>query len=326
MLFCTVYNSVYYTPDEFNYRNMPFKNALSITRSKKLETLVENRTHYTLSNAELNVYETHQEAEQVLLRFSQPVLASMIMGKKVMHLGENSSFDFFPGESVILPSNELMCIDFPEARLENPTKCLALTLSEDFINQVCHDLEEGMPRMDDANWYFTKENFHFTNDIAIHQIINRLIYVFAENHPSKDLFANMMLKELIIRIMQTDIRYNIDKGVEESTASRLSYVLNYIKKNLSEPLTVKTLSQKSYMSESHFYRSFKNEMGTSPVEYILQERISKATRLLRCTDRSVKDIAMECGFNNLSYFNRLFKRRFRKTPTIYREQDSGVTA
>ncbi len=303
---------------------MPFSNALHIQRSKQLDTLVENRTHYTLSNAELNVYETHKEAEQVLLRFDQPVLASMIMGKKVMHLGEKSSFDFFPGESVILPSHELMCIDFPEARFDNPTKCLALTLSEDYIQKVCNELSEDFPRLDDVNWYFTKENFHFTNDMAIHQIINRLIYVFAENHPSKDLFANMMLKELIIRIMQTDIRYNIDKGVEESTASRLSFVVNYIKKHLSEPLTVKTLSQKSYMSESHFYRAFKNEMGLTPVEYILQQRISKSCRLLRCTDKSVKEIAMECGFNSLSYFNRLFKRQFQLTPTEYREQESGL--
>ena len=63
-------------------------------QNRRLETYVENRTVYTLRNAELNVYETHQTAERVELTFNSPVLASMLSGKKVMHLRENT-FDFF---------------------------------------------------------------------------------------------------------------------------------------------------------------------------------------------------------------------------------------
>lgn len=51
-------------------------------QSRKLELVVENRTAYTLENAELNIYETHQIAKNVELTFSNPVLASMIRGKK----------------------------------------------------------------------------------------------------------------------------------------------------------------------------------------------------------------------------------------------------
>ena len=88
---------------------------------RRLESHVENRTVYTLQTAELNVYETHLHAEKVELAFGDTVLASMLRGKKVMHLRDNS-FDFFPGESVVLPPGELMRIDFPEATAENPTR------------------------------------------------------------------------------------------------------------------------------------------------------------------------------------------------------------
>ncbi|MBL7726407.1 MAG: hypothetical protein JNM68_01925, partial [Dinghuibacter sp.] len=54
---------------------------------RKLEHHVENRTCYTLKHAELNLFETHQAATSIFLTFPEPVLASMIMGKKVMHLG-----------------------------------------------------------------------------------------------------------------------------------------------------------------------------------------------------------------------------------------------
>lgn len=64
--------------------------------NRKLMSLVENRTIHTLNNAELNIFETHQQATQVLLQFSEPILASMIRGKKVMHLENTPSFGFFP--------------------------------------------------------------------------------------------------------------------------------------------------------------------------------------------------------------------------------------
>ncbi|SRR6056297_4300387 len=299
---------------------MPFSHSQHLEKGRKLETLVENRTRYALTHSELNLFETHQSAESVKLQFSEPTLASMIMGKKVMHLRDEAGFDFFPGESVILPADELMCIDFPEATRQRPTKCLALTLSEEFIQDVCHSLNQHQQRLDGDEWHFTRDNFHFTNDRAIHQIIDRLIFLFAENHPSKDLFADMMLRELVIRLMQTDIRYSMEKGVKETTGSRLQFILGYIRQHLDEDLSVEALSQKAYMSTSHFHRSFKSELGLSPVEYIHQERISKACQLLRSTELPIREIGLRCGFNHLSYFNRLFKRYTKCTPGAYRKK------
>ena len=74
--------------------------------ARRLEQEVENRTAYTIDTAELNIYETQHVAEKVELTFTNPVLASMIRGKKVMHLPGTPSFDLLPGESVIVPSEE----------------------------------------------------------------------------------------------------------------------------------------------------------------------------------------------------------------------------
>ena len=100
---------------------------------KRLETLVENRTVYTLRHSELNIFETYKQAEKVELQFNEPILASMLRGKKIMHLRDKPGFGFYPGESIILPSNELMHIDFPEATEQNPTQCLALRMSKEKI-------------------------------------------------------------------------------------------------------------------------------------------------------------------------------------------------
>lgn len=288
---------------------------------RRLESHVENRTVYTLQNAELNVYETHMHAEKVELAFGSPVLASMLRGKKVMHLRDNS-FDFFPGESVILPPSELMRIDFPEATEMNPTQCLALTMSNDKIGQVVDDLNEQHPRADEhREWRFTDYNFHFTNDVAINQIIARMIFLFTENHPSKDIFANFMLKELIIRLMQTEARKLLIEETElHQQDSRLAYAIKFIREHLHDPLSIDLLSKKACMSQTHFFRSFKNELGISPVDFVNNERIKLAKSLLRTPGKSINDVCYASGFNNVSYFNKMFKRATGATPSEYRAQ------
>lgn len=286
---------------------------------RRLETTVENRTVYSLQQAELNVYETHAVAEKVELAFQAPVLASMLRGKKVMHLRENS-FDFFPGESVVLPPGERMRIDFPEATMHNPTQCLALAIDEAAIRQVTTHLNETAPKLEEHGmWRFTDYNFHFTNDVAVNQIIARLIWLFTENHPSKDVFAGFMLKELVIRLMQTEARYLLTENTPAfQNNSRLAYVIQFIRDHLHDPLDIETLSKKACMSQTHFFRCFKTELGVSPVDFIHAERIRLAKELLRQATHSIAEVCYACGFNNLSYFNKIFKRATQLTPSEYK--------
>ncbi len=288
---------------------------------RKLESHVENRTVYAVHNAELNVYETHQQAEKVELTFHSPVLASMLRGKKIMHL-QDGSFDFFPGESVVLPAGELMCIDFPEATWENPTQCLALTLSEEVVEKVVNHLNETTPKVeDDSEWKFSENNFHFTNDLAVNQIIVRLIWLFTENHPSKDVFADFMLRELIIRLMQTEARHLlIEDAPSMQNQSRLAFVIQHIRDHLHQPLTIEMLSKKACMSQTHFFRAFKNELGISPIDFIHSERIKLAKTMLRNPLKSVTEVCYACGFNNMSYFSKLFKRITHLSPSEFRQK------
>ncbi|WP_375325165.1 AraC family transcriptional regulator [Flagellimonas sp. GZD32] len=290
-------------------------------KERKLEHLVENQTSYTLNNASMHVFETHLQAEKVLLQFDQPVLASMLIGKKVMHLRDKEAFNFLPGESLILPSNEVMCIDFPEADVDNPTRCLAMAISDEKINKVINLMNEQMPKVDGSEWALMDYNYHFTNDASIYGIIQRLLYLFTENHPSKDFFVDNMLQELIIRILQGNERDNYAKNASKfSSNNRLAYVMDYISTHLHEQLSISDLSKKACMSESHFYKTFKEELGVTPIDFINSERIKMAIYLLKDPTKKIKEIYLECGFENRSYFNRLFKRKIHVSPGQYQSK------
>jgi len=287
---------------------------------RHLDTLVENKTSFTMEKAEVNIFETHQQAEEVLLQFHQPVFASMIRGKKVMKLQEHPSFEFLPGESLLLPADETMCITFPEAELDNPTHCLAMTLSEDKIQETIRTLNETAPKPDDKEWRFTPSSFHFTNSVAVKQILQRLLFLCTEDHPSKDLFANLMLQELIVRILQAESRANYIEDHKIGSDDRLSFAIRYIREHLNEQISVEQISQRVYMSESNFYRVFKDHFGVTPVEFINNERMKLACRLLQDPKRRVQDAYRSAGFNSASYFNRVFKRKYGLSPKAYRER------
>lgn len=288
---------------------------------RKLETLVENQTSYNLEHAEMHVFETHQKAERVLLSFDQPVLASMISGKKIMHLNNMSPFEFHPGESIIMPSNELMKIDFPEASSIDPTRCLAMTIDENRIRQVIQMMNEAIPKADQREWGALESNFHFSNDQGIYQIIKRLLFLCTEKHPSIDLFVNNMLVELIVRIIQTNsLALHRSASPDQINNNRISTVINYIHQNLVKSLTVEELSQVAHMSVSNFYRVFKHETGMSPVNYVNIERIRKAMEMLRNPQVSIKEVYLRCGFQNRSYFNRLFRKVSSLSPNEYQHR------
>ena len=72
-------------------------------------------------------------------------------------------------------------------------------------------------------------------------------------------------------------------------------------------------------SKAVFYRKFKNRMKISPREYIENERFKMATMLL-LEGKKVKDVAKTVGFNDTSYFNKVFKWKYGITPTEYKQK------
>ena len=104
------------------------------------------------------------------------------------------------------------------------------------------------------------------------------------------------------------------------TLDKMKIVLKYIENNYMHRITIADVSASIEFSESHFMRYFKETMGTSFVDYLRDYRLTMASRLLTTSDSAILDIAAEVGFDNLSYFNRIFKKRFEMTPSAYRKK------
>ena len=81
------------------------------------------------------------------------------------------------------------------------------------------------------------------------------------------------------------------------------------------------MDRRVLMSEVSFYRHFKNATGQTPVEYLINLRLNMAVELLQTApEAGVSDIAMRSGFNDSSYFARLFRRKFGISPRQFRNR------
>lgn len=300
---------------------MPVKTLIDkpeLTHEKSLKTLVENRTIFSLDHCELNIFETYQKSELVPLKFNDLVVTSMLRGKKVMHLFEDPSFDYLPGETVIVPGNAEMKIDFPEASRTNPTQCIALAIDHTIIQSTVDFLNEKYPKEGRNNlWKLDHENYFFYNNVELAGTINKLIKECMGDSLTKDAIADLTLQELIIRIIQTQTTKRYEEDQYINISSPIAPVIECIKSNIHQTINLKDLSDKACMSPTSFYRYFKRELGMSPIEFILNEKIKYAKKLLSNPKININEVSYATGFEDCNYFIRLFKKYEGVTPKQY---------
>lgn len=95
-------------------------------------------------------------------------------------------------------------------------------------------------------------------------------------------------------------------------------VIDYIESHLDRDIKLADLAALLGMSQFHFSHQFKQALGTSPYQYLLQQRIERAKQLLKQTEFSIMDIALMCGFNSHSHLTKQFRQLTGMTPKAYR--------
>ena len=122
---------------------------------------------------------------------------------------------------------------------------------------------------------------------------------------------------ILFVLMSRFLKYATPKA--EVRDDRIQMSLNYIRKNIGSRLDIDLLADKACMSKDHYIRVFKRETGETPNVYITKRKLEKAELSLVTTALPIKSIADSLGYDDYSYFNRIFKKNAGVTPLQYRE-------
>jgi AraC-like DNA-binding protein len=188
------------------------------------------------------------------------------------------------------------------------------------------DLKFLLKDIDICNNFFSEEyliNCKFSACDEKEKLIGDTVKEICEVLTCKSFGYELEVKMLLTKVFVGIFKYRLYRQSSEITEeSKIEKILmgtiQHIHTFYYEKISIQSLAKSTGYSLSHFGRLFKASIGKTPDEYIISYRLYKSCELLCNSDKSVLEIALECGFSNVAYFIKTFKKKYGCTPYQYK--------
>jgi AraC family transcriptional regulator len=201
------------------------------------------------------------------------------------------------------------------ATVRQPLEFMLITIEPTFFNQVAQEWCNP-----DCNQLIP----HFANqqDPLLLQLGLTLKAELEQGCPGGKLYIDSITQLISVHLLKTYSKLRpLVKSYSNPLPNRtLQSVIEYIQAHLDRDIPLTELAQIARVSHYYFCTLFKKSTGVSPHRYILQQRIERAKKLLKYSQHTIVDIALQCGFTNQSHFTKRFHEMTGSTPKAYREQ------
>ncbi len=159
-----------------------------------------------------------------------------------------------------------------------------------------------------------------TRDPQIESIGMMMLCELQQGNCGSRLYIDSLANVLAIHLIRQYTATKLDLPIYEGglPQRQLSQVLDYIHDRLNQDIRLTDLAALLGMSQFHFSHLFKQSIGITPYQYLLQQRIERAKQLLKQTNSSIMDIAFACGFSSHSHLSKQFRQTTGITPKSYR--------
>ena len=223
-------------------------------------------------------------------------------GKQHMGLYRKGDMSIAPADSAFF------------ARWDGDEQCLAIRLTDQFVQHVARET-----LVQDGDRLTLMPTFHIRNP-QIESISMMLLNELEQGASGSRLYLDSLTNILAINLLRQHATTQTKVPTYEGglPPRQLRQVLDYIDAHLDQDIKLAGLAQLLDMSQFHFSHLFKQAMGISPHQYLLQQRVERAKQLLKHSDQLIVDIALECGFSSHSHLSRQFRQLTGMTPKAYR--------
>ncbi len=192
--------------------------------------------------------------------------------------------------------------------------------SDTFLNTHCQNknLKQFMKSINNSDKIISTNNAGL---LTIPMIIKNMLFEIQHRDTAYDSILSIKLLEILTLIQ----RYILNNGnlkkapLKNATEERVWQVIKYIENHYYEKLTLSESAKMAALSQRQFIRIFQNLTGVNFKNYINSIRIEKAKLLLKTTDKEIISVCFEVGFDDLSYFYKVFKRNTNITPKAFKK-------
>lgn len=247
----------------------------------------------------------------------------MLLEGEILFQVDTEYFPLKAGEAVFIESGDIHAAYVLNE--DSPCKFCALVFLPDLLASAQYDTiqQNSILPLQEKRQSFPR---HITPAISwqqelIHHL-EQMMDAYANQTPGFETFIKGTLLIMLSKITAEGRFENRSQSddADATKINRLKKVILYIQDNYQEPIRTRDLSELIPMSEGQFCRFFKQMTRKTPVDYINSYRIRQAADLLQQSERKISDIALEVGFDNVSYFIKVFRKAMKCTPSEFRKQ------
>ncbi len=250
---------------------------------------------------------------------SELELTHILKGDKTVHVVDGQQIKDTCGKTIIVNSDSIHNIiaDYSDIELGD-VAATVLIISRSF-------LKETLPRYEEM--YFIPDSKNGSEEIG--SIMKRLTKYGndIDGNPRMEEYDYLYVKGIVYELLYCLMKYRLAWRRDEfpinkaKNLERIKGAISYIENHYDEPLSQEEIAKKFYFSSGYFSRCFHNAMNMTFVEYVSKCRAHQARFMLISTDKSILDIALECGFSDSRRFILSFKKEYGITPLQYRKTE-----
>ncbi len=273
------------------------------------------------SNDTVRVFTSIGEPRNSITRihYHSLIEISLILGGKGCYKINNKLYSIGAGDIFFFRPNESHCLTNVE---EGGIQFLNVHISPYYLYTNFHNpLGSNYIKLLTAGFPLKSNKMNDTlTEAQAESVRNLMLTVHREFESSESDYTTLVCNH-ISTIMILFSRYYGEIGLsrkDRQSHKKLLLAIEYIDAHYKECITLDALAQRVAYSRCYFSSVFRKSMGMSLWDYITIKRIEEAVNMIKTTDLNIADVALECGFNSVVNFNKLFKKYTNLTPSCFR--------
>jgi len=262
-------------------------------------------------------YRQATEAHQNTVFLHNNCLIYVLEGYKRLHFA-NKTITASIGKLLLVKSGLYVMSEFIPEGLNY--KAMIIHCSDEVIRKFCLKYFPASERTSTkASSYLTVS----TNEL-LDSFRDQYLSYFHKEFTNLEAILQIKLHELLLLLLSGENKEEVKTWLQAIAFEQPVEIDQIVKKHLFQQLTLEELAKLSGRSLASFKRDFKNHYQVSPKKWIHQQRLAHAQMLLQNGNQNVSEVAYECGFENIPYFIRSYKKEFGVTPSHARSKSAIV--
>lgn len=182
---------------------------------------------------------------------------------------------------------------------------------------ICTAIDDSI----ENNHFEVGDRFSLVSDTLIHEVGVIFRYLCSKGMAAEKLYLESLANLLAVHLLKNYLNHKLKVPSLERGLSpkKLDLVLQYIEANLDRKITLSELANIAGVGKFYFCRLFKSSLGLTPYQYVIQQRVARAKKLLTRSNIPICDIALDCGFSSQSHLAKHFRSMVKASPMSYRK-------